>query len=31
MHNYIRSIYEKLRVHSKSAAVGKALHRGLLA
>ena len=29
--NYIRSIYEKLHVHSKSAAVAKALRGGLLA
>jgi DNA-binding NarL/FixJ family response regulator len=28
--NYIRSIYEKLHVHSKSAAVAKALRGGLL-
>jgi len=28
--NYIRSIYEKLHVHSKSAAVAKALRSGLL-
>jgi DNA-binding NarL/FixJ family response regulator len=28
--NYIRSIYEKLHVHSKSEAVSKALRRGLI-
>lgn len=28
--NYIRSIYDKLHVHSKSAAVGKALRSGIL-
>jgi DNA-binding NarL/FixJ family response regulator len=28
--NYIRSIYEKLHVHSKSAAVSKALRHGLI-
>ena len=28
--NYIRSVYEKLHVHSKSAAVSAALRRGLL-
>lgn len=28
--NYIRSIYEKLHVHSKSAAVGKALKDGII-
>jgi DNA-binding NarL/FixJ family response regulator len=28
--NYIRSIYEKLHVHSKSAAVSKALREGLI-
>jgi DNA-binding NarL/FixJ family response regulator len=28
--NYIRSIYEKLHVHSKSEAVAKALRRGLI-
>jgi DNA-binding CsgD family transcriptional regulator len=27
---YIRSIYEKLHVHSKSAAVSKALRAGLI-
>jgi DNA-binding CsgD family transcriptional regulator len=27
---HMRSIYEKLEVHSKSAAVGKALRQGLL-
>ena len=28
--NYIRSIYDKLHVHSKSAAVGKAIRSGLI-
>jgi len=28
--NYVRSIYEKLHVHSKSEAVSKALRSGLL-
>jgi len=28
--NYVRSIYEKLRVHSRSEAVGKALRAGLI-
>jgi len=28
--NYIRSIYEKLQVHSKSEAVSKALKAGLI-
>ena len=28
--NYIRSIYEKLHVHSKSEAVSKALRQGLI-
>ena len=28
--NYVRSVYEKLHVHSKSEAVAKALRRGLL-
>lgn len=28
--NYIRGIYEKLHVHSKSAAVGKAIRQGLI-
>ena len=28
--NYIRSIYEKLHVHSKSEAVSKAFRRGLI-
>jgi DNA-binding NarL/FixJ family response regulator len=28
--NYVRSVYEKLHVHSKSEAVGKALRQGLL-
>ncbi|MCA1815014.1 MAG: LuxR C-terminal-related transcriptional regulator, partial [Acidobacteria bacterium] len=28
--NYIRSIYEKLHVHSKSEAVGKALRNRLI-
>jgi DNA-binding NarL/FixJ family response regulator len=28
--NYIRSVYEKLHVHSKSEAVSKAIKRGLL-
>lgn len=28
--NHIRSIYEKLQVHSKSAAVGKALRAGII-
>jgi len=28
--NYVRSIYEKLQVHSKSAAVAKALRQGLI-
>jgi DNA-binding CsgD family transcriptional regulator len=29
--NYIRSIYEKLHVHSKSEAVTRALRSGLIA
>ena len=28
--NYVRSVYEKLHVHSKSEAVGKALRQGIL-
>lgn len=28
--NYVRSIYEKLHVHSKSAAVAKAFRQGLI-
>jgi DNA-binding CsgD family transcriptional regulator len=28
--NYIRSIYEKLHVHSKSEAVSKALRQGII-
>src|SRR5207248_3429836 len=28
--NYVRSIYDKLHVHSKSAAVSKALRRGVI-
>jgi len=28
--NYVRSIYEKLHVHSKGAAVAKAFRRGLI-
>lgn len=28
--NYIRAIYEKLQVHTKSAAVSKAMRAGLL-
>jgi DNA-binding CsgD family transcriptional regulator len=28
--NYVRSVYEKLHVHSKSAAVSAALRRGLI-
>jgi DNA-binding NarL/FixJ family response regulator len=28
--NYVRSIYEKLQVHSKSEAVNRAVRRGLI-
>ena len=28
--NYVRSIYEKLQVHSKSEAVSRAVRRGLI-
>jgi DNA-binding CsgD family transcriptional regulator len=28
--NYVRSIYDKLHVHSKSEAVSKALRQGLI-
>ena len=28
--NYIRNVYEKLQVHTKSAAVSKAMRAGLL-
>jgi DNA-binding CsgD family transcriptional regulator len=28
--NYVRSIYEKLQVHSKSEAVAKAFRQGLI-
>jgi DNA-binding CsgD family transcriptional regulator len=28
--NYIRSVYDKLQVHTRSEAVGKGLRRGLI-